>query len=68
MITIKAQFRHLFGYDPSHKCKECVYCVGVVRSRTHYKCKKMGITHSAATDIRLKDDACRLFEMDGGEE
>lgn len=67
MITIKAQFRHLFGYDTSHKCKECAHCVGVRANRTHYKCEKMGITHSAATDIRLKDDSCRLFEMDGGE-
>ena len=62
MITIKAEFRRIFGYDFTHQCKECKYCVKRVMSKVHYKCEKMGMSHSSATDIRLKDAACRLFE------
>ena len=68
--TIKDAFRLAFGYDKYHVCKDCKYLHMVsAGSRNVYKCRKMGITASTATDIRLKDMACRLFERsDDGEE
>lgn len=62
--TIKERFRREFGgYNGDHICKECIYCVCLwAGKRRVYKCKKMGFSGSAATDIRLKDCACNLFE------
>lgn len=68
-MTIKSKFRMSAGYDTFHRCKDCKYCINLqCGAHSHYKCKKMGITGSAATDIRLKDYACRLFEQRGKEE
>ena len=66
--TIKDDFRWRYGIRHDHKCGECVHLVKCVANRTHYKCEKMGITASAATDIRLKDFACRLFERERRED
>lgn len=62
--TIKADFRWRYGYRQDHTCKECQHLVKSVANRAHYKCEKMGITASEATDIRLKDFACMLFEKE----
>ena len=68
-MTIKSKFRMSAGYDTWHKCKDCKFCLKLqCGAHSHYKCKIMGITGSAATDIRLKDYACRLFEQRGEEE
>lgn len=66
--TIKADFRWRYGYQQDHRCKECQHLVKSVANRTHYKCEKMGITASEATDIRLKDYACCLFEPERSED
>lgn len=61
--TIKSQFRWYAGYRGDHICKECKFCIRQqCGNRAHYKCKKMGISSSAATDINLKDCACNFFE------
>ena len=64
--TIKQKFRAINGYDESNKCKDCVHRIS---SRYHdkilHKCEMIGLTHSEATDIRLKDFACNLFEKRG---
>lgn len=63
--TIKSEFRCGAGYDAQHICKQCKYCIRCqCGSHAHYKCKRMGISSSTATDIRLKDIACTLFEGD----
>lgn len=65
-ITIKSKFRMGAGYDKEHICKDCEFCIRLqCGAHSHYKCRKMGITGSVATDIRLKDYACRLFEQRG---
>ena len=62
-ISIKTKFRYMHGYDDEHKCGDCEHCVRVnAGHRTVYKCKVMGITSSTATDIRLKDIACRAWK------
>lgn len=62
MYSIKSQFRRSAGYYEEHICKDCEYCIRVQSgNHAHYKCRKMGISSSASTDIRLKDRACLLF-------
>ena len=60
--TYKYWFRLVNGYDYDHKCGECEWCHRFVRgSKSWFKCMKLGMTHSTATDIRLKDPACKQF-------
>lgn len=62
MCSIKSKFRRSAGYYDEHICKDCKYCIRVQSGgHAHYKCRKMGISSSVATDIRLKDRACNLF-------
>ena len=66
MRTIKSQFRYSAGYDKEHLCRDCEFCVRrQCGARAHYKCTKMGTSASAATDIRLKDIACKWFVKKG---
>ena len=60
--TIRGWFRRVYGYDTQNRCKDCKYIVLHQANRRYYKCEKMRETHSKATDIRLKDYACSLFE------
>lgn len=61
-LSIKDTFRRLHGYNKNNCCKNCIYLVCCCRGkRNYYKCKKMGLTNSESTDIRLKDYACNLF-------
>ncbi len=56
--TIKEKFRAKYGYKKGYYCRNCKQ---LVNSR-FYKCRLIGITNGAATDIRLKHIACRLYE------
>lgn len=61
--TIKSHFRRMAGFDDKHQCKDCAFFLFTrCGMRNHYKCKKMGLSGSEATDIRKKDCACTLFE------
>lgn len=44
-------------------CATCLHSRGYRASRTFYKCVKLGISHSTATDIRLRD-VCNLWEKE----
>lgn len=51
-------------FIPDHQCRECVHAVRVHNgNRSHWKCtqSKLGLTHSAASDIRISWPACELF-------
>ena len=61
-LTIKETFRKLHGYNKSNCCKDCKYCICNHRDKRYYKCEKIGLTNSEATDIRLKDHSCDLFK------
>lgn len=68
MESIRDTFRREWGYDYDHLCRSCMYCRAVqAGQRRVYKCVKMGISASVATDIRLKDVACKLFVTDEGD-
>jgi hypothetical protein len=61
--TIKGTFRKFHGYNKNNKCKDCIYhIVGRYNGKWYHKCEKIGLSNSEATDIRLKDYACDLFE------
>lgn len=60
--TIKGKFRSSFGFYKDHQCRECQHHVVLhYNNKNFYKCRMIGISNSSATDIRLKDYACKLF-------
>lgn len=60
--TIKGKFRSYFGFYKDHKCKECQHHIVLhSNNKKFHKCRMIGISNSSATDIRLKDYACKLF-------
>lgn len=66
--SIKSKFRSIYGYFGDNTCSECAYCIAVTcGNRRHYKCKLLEITGSEATDIRLKDKSCVLFDKESEE-
>ena len=63
--TIKSRWRRMYGYDEAHRCGDCKYlCKYSSGNFSGYKCNLMGISASEATDIRLKDVACKRWEKD----
>jgi hypothetical protein len=61
--TIKNRWRRMYGYDEAHRCGDCKYlCKYATNDSHYYKCNLMGISASEATDIRLKDVACKRWE------
>ena len=61
--TIKEKFRRINGYLQGKTCKDCKHLKTFKQHyKTYYKCERIGVTSSEATDIRLKDCACRLFK------
>ena len=63
--TYKAKFRNTYGYKEGYRCKNCRYFKSFYYNDKHYfKCEKLGITNSEATDIRKKDVACWLYESE----
>ncbi len=60
--TIKGKFRSAYGFYKNHKCKECQHHVILhYHNKNFHKCRMIGISNSSATDICLKDYACKLF-------
>lgn len=63
--TIKNRWRRMYGYDEAHRCGDCMYlCKYSTNDSHYYKCNLMGISASEATDIHLKDVACKRWEKD----
>lgn len=62
--TMKQKFRYNYGFKNGYFCKNCKYFVECTYNRKYFKCEKLGITSSSATDIRKSDVACNLYEED----
>ena len=60
--TKKGKFRQAYGYKYGYKCKDCVFFMNGGKFK---KCSKLGDTNGSATDIRLKDIACKLYKEKG---
>lgn len=57
--TMQQQYGELSG----KKCGDCAHCVRVRHNRKNfYKCELWHISSSEATDIRLKNVACKKYE------
>ena len=62
-FLLKKDLEEKNGYKKGFKCSQCKYHHRFdYNNKYFHKCEKMGISHSTATDIRLKDEACNLFE------
>ena len=60
-ITKKSLFRSINGYKKGFYCKNCKYFKELRYNHKYFKCEKLGITSSTATDIRKNDIACNLY-------
>lgn len=57
--------QEMYGTIEGKQCKTCKNLMSVdYHNRTYYKCQLWFLSHSKATDIRLKDKACRKYEED----
>lgn len=55
--------RRHFG-ETDAKCKDCRHLIsGEWRGKTYHKCELYGMSHSEATDWRLSEKACGLYNM-----
>jgi len=54
--------QEMFGLIEGKTCKTCTYLEKREWQNTYYKCKKWHLSHSNATDIRLKNKACGMYE------
>lgn len=62
-IALKSYFRNCYGFRQGLYCKNCKYFKKITRNgRTYFKCIKLGLGHSASTDIMKNDIACNLYE------
>lgn len=54
--------QELHGLTENKTCKNCKHCRAIFMSKTYYKCGLWRLSHSEASDIRLKDKACGKYE------
>jgi hypothetical protein len=59
----KMQEKH--GTLEGKTCKDCKHLLRFdYHDRIYYKCELWIVSHSTATDVRLKDKACGLWERE----
>ncbi len=57
--------QQIHGIKHGETCKTCKHCLCFrYHGKTYYKCEKWVISHSSATDIRLKSKACNKWERE----
>lgn len=54
--------QEMFGFTKGKFCKTCRHKFKREYAGTYYKCEKWHTSNSSATDIRLRDPACGLYE------
>lgn len=55
--------QQLHGTSEGKTCKTCKHCVAYRHNfKTYYKCDLWIVSSSKATDIRLKNTACKKYE------
>jgi hypothetical protein len=53
----------LHGVIKGKTCKTCKHLMnGYYHGKSYYKCELWVVSHSSATDIRLKTTACKKYE------
>lgn len=57
--------QQMYGELPNSKCGDCKHCLKIrYHNKTYYKCELWYMSSSEATDIRLKNVACKKFEKE----
>lgn len=57
--TMQEQYGELKGFQ----CKRCKHCIKYeYHSKVYYKCELWFVSNSQATDIRLKNTACKKYK------
>ena len=56
--------QEIHGRREDKQCRTCKHCVGHRWQRLYYKCELWVVSACAATDIRLKDVACKKWEAE----
>ncbi len=55
--------QYLHGIIEGKTCKTCNHLMnGYYHGKSYYKCELWIVSHSSATDIRLKNNACGKYE------
>lgn len=54
--------QEIHGYTEDETCGTCEHCKPIQYAKKYYKCELWILSHSKATDIRLKDRACALWK------
>jgi hypothetical protein len=65
--THPATGRPLLHEEWGYRCQDCTHCTGFGHNlRTYWKCRisRLGVSHSAASDIRLSWPACTRLKID----
>lgn len=56
--------QYLYGITEGKTCKSCKHLMnGYYHGKSYYKCELWIVSHSSATDIRLKNKACGKYEV-----
>ena len=58
--------KEIYGENSAHTCKECKHLIKLQYSKHYYKCSLWRVSHSTATDIRVRQTACNMFEKRSG--
>ena len=54
-----------FGTCGGFLCKNCCHLIsGVYHDKRYHKCELYGLSHSEATDWRLSNCACAMFDVE----
>lgn len=61
--------QQLHGILDGKTCKTCAHCIKYrYHRKTYYKCELWYVSNSEATDIRLKNVACKKYSEDNQSE
>lgn len=56
--------QEMYGYTEGQTCKTCKHLLKHrYHDHTYHKCLQWKLSHSSATDVRLKNKACGRWEM-----
>ena len=54
--------QQLHGKTPGKICGDCEHFIRYKWDKTYFKCELWHVSHSAATDIRKKAEACGVYK------
>jgi len=55
--------QQIHGTNNNEICKTCIHAKSIEFAKVYWKCELWKLSHSSATDIRLKNTACGRWEQ-----